>query len=458
MPRIPGETLLTGFRPHPEKICLAKEACILLQGKYSQKLYPVCPILQEVVGKEKPSITKVPKTNLPLLDSIIKILAIFNGLIKLRPNLATVVWCVHSENLLKEWIDLIRQDLSALPQGLENDFPDTSRSCKGLFAELDLAELRYTMHSNWLVYFLPDDIEYGNWATFIEWRERQIRQAEDNGSSEAIEMNGLTCHYPAEAIKVINKISRELCPLVKILSEQDEQSNRDKIEQSQMLAGFLQKPAETEQNNKPIEPLTARNVFKKDGDFWTIRFQGGQLPPIKDSVGMHHIAHLLANPKKEVPATELKRVVYKPPPIEKKDVTNEAQQGGGVEDPPKKKGEDSRNIIDIEGMRNCRRELDKLRGELEKAKADIDFAAEERIEKEIATITDYLKSSTNFAGESRKFSEEEEKARVAVAKAIKRAIAAMEKESKPLWQHLTNSIRTGATCSYQPDRRIVWDL
>jgi len=162
---------------------------------------------------------------------------------QLRPDLETVVWCVHSENFLKERIDLIRHDLSALPQWLEKDFPDTSKNCKELDAELELAELRFTMHSNSRVYFLPDDIEYGNWATVVEWRERQIKLAECNGLSDMIEMNRLTCHYPAEAIKVVNKISRELCPLVKILLEKAKQSKREKIEESQILARYLQKAA-----------------------------------------------------------------------------------------------------------------------------------------------------------------------------------------------------------------------
>lgn len=245
MPKIPSKTLLTGFRFHDENICLAKDTCFRLQNKYSQKLYPVCPILQEAIGKEKPSITKVPKTNLPLLDSIIKILVVVEGLMQLRPDLETVVWCVHSENFLKEQIDLIRHDLSALPQWLEKDFPDTSKKCKEFVAQLDLAELRYTMHSNSLVYFLPNDVEYGNWASFLEWQERKIENAKLQGLSEAIEMNRLTCHYPAEAIKVINKISRELCPLVKILLEKAEQSKREKIEQSQILARYLQKAAGT---------------------------------------------------------------------------------------------------------------------------------------------------------------------------------------------------------------------
>ena len=266
MARIPGKTFLTGFKAD-KKICLAKNTCIRLQDKYSQKLYPVCPILKEVIGKEKPSTTKILKTNLPLLDSIIKILVVFDGLIQLRPNLETVVRCVHSENFLKERMDLIRYDLSALPQWLEKDFPNTSKNCIELVAELDLAESD-NWHSNSLVYFLPDDIEYGNWATVIEWRERQIRQAEHNGLSDAIEMNRLTCHYPAEAIKVIDKIFRKLCPLVKILSEKVQQSKREKIEQNQMLAGYLQKA--TEKEHKIVTP-TAKPKIQKWGEL-TIDF------------------------------------------------------------------------------------------------------------------------------------------------------------------------------------------
>ncbi len=217
--------------------CNAREVSEELQQEHQKKVYsvspvnflypvcppyfPVCPVLKEMISEEKPySLPDIKKTNLPLLDSIIKILVVFNSLTQLKPDEETVVKCAHSKNLLTERLDLIRNDLLALPQSLEKDFSDTSKECRELIAGLKLSELQYFMNGQSLVYLLPDHLESGNYATFLKWREQQINLANVSDESVRIEMCRLTRHYPAEAIKVIRELSVTLSPLVKILSEQ----------------------------------------------------------------------------------------------------------------------------------------------------------------------------------------------------------------------------------------------
>lgn len=202
------------------KQCYDKDICIDFRRKYGPQSFPVCPILREVVNRQKLySMAEITETNCPTLDSITRILAVSGALIRLEPNVPTVVWCAHRENFLKDWIDPIRDDLSTLPQRLEKNFPDTSKKCIELVAELKLAELRYTFHCNGRVYLFPPDPEYGNWATFLDWRQREIEAAGHKDFSETIEMNRLTCNYPAEAIKVMNKIIETLTPVARILVE-----------------------------------------------------------------------------------------------------------------------------------------------------------------------------------------------------------------------------------------------
>ena len=76
-------------------------------------------------------------------DSIVRILLVFERLINLKPDFQTIVQCVHTENFLKRRLDLIRNDLSALPQSLEKDFPKTSAECRELIEELRIAEIAY---------------------------------------------------------------------------------------------------------------------------------------------------------------------------------------------------------------------------------------------------------------------------------------------------------------------------
>ncbi|MCJ7770884.1 hypothetical protein MUP37_04830 [Candidatus Bathyarchaeota archaeon] len=258
-----------------EKQCNAKEVSLELQQKYQETVYPVCPVLSKWVNNEEGNRLVVAAQvlegiqrkfystpnllNLLTWNSIVRILKVFEHLIQLKPDLQTVVKCAHTENLLKGRLDLIRNDLLALPQSLEKDLPDTSKECKELIAELNLAEYGYSLDGQSLVYLLPNHLESGNWATFLQWRERQVNNAK---FSDAIEMRHLTRHYPAEAIKVMHTLHDKLSPLVRILLERAAANNQLKAELKQTLDTYLEKPIETGQN------VTLKSKIK---DFlWTL--------------------------------------------------------------------------------------------------------------------------------------------------------------------------------------------
>jgi hypothetical protein len=260
-PRKPSKD--NSYQRYRPKECYVKRISEELQQEYQKTVYsfypvcppffPVCPVLKEIIKREKRySLPDIPKTNFPLLDSIIKILVVFEGITKLRPNEETVVRWAHSENLLAERLNLIRSDLLALPKLLEQDFPDTSKRCDELIAELLIAEDEYSNHGQSLVYLLPDFLESGNWATFLRWREQQWNYVKPRDLSKKIEMCRLTRHYPAEAIKVMLKLYNELSPFLKILPEQAVKNNWLKDELKQILDEFL-KPVKTGQNTTPAK-------------------------------------------------------------------------------------------------------------------------------------------------------------------------------------------------------------
>lgn len=234
-----------------KKQCYAKTVSLDLQQKYQETVYPVCPVLRKWIKKENGIMLVAAaqvlegikkefyrRPNLITFDSIVRILKIFESLILLKPDLQTVVKCAHTEDLLKGRLDLIRNELLALPQSLEKDFPETSKECKELIAGLELAELRYFMHGQSLVYILPSNLDTGNWATFLRWRGQQVNFTKE---SDKIEMLHLTRHYPAEAIKVMREIHQKLSPLVKILPERALEAHRHNTELKEILNEHLNK-------------------------------------------------------------------------------------------------------------------------------------------------------------------------------------------------------------------------
>jgi hypothetical protein len=74
-------------------------------------------------------------------------------------------------------------------------------------------------------------------------------------------------------------------------------------------------PADDEQAASARSPLNDphRQVFRREGDYWTIEY-GGTIARIRDSVGLRHIAFLLRRAGETIPSTELIRVPSVPPP------------------------------------------------------------------------------------------------------------------------------------------------
>ena len=64
-----------------------------------------------------------------------------------------------------------------------------------------------------------------------------------------------------------------------------------------------------------VQPITVgdgtgANVFRKEGDYWTVSFQGSMLR-LRDTIGMRYIGHLLASPGVEFAAEDLVEVVQR---------------------------------------------------------------------------------------------------------------------------------------------------
>jgi len=232
------------------------------------------------------------------------------------------------------------------------------------------------------------------------------------------------------------------------------------------LAGLLSSKKETVnryEESKTVEepPEEAEYVFKKTSDYWTVRYQGEGVGPLKHLDGMSHIAALLANPHKNVPAVDLVKKVKK--------ITGEKPNTSiGPDETPKSddtsarkkdiKPKEANAIMDAKYLEEVRKEREELDIELAIAQKDHDEAAEERIQGEINNIEAVIAATIGLGGESRQFIDDPERAKDSVRKAIERAKENLKPKSESLWQHLDNTINTGLTCSYKPDQQMNWQL
>ncbi len=165
----------------------------------------------------------------------------------------------------------------------------------------------------------------------------------------------------------------------------------------------------------------------RSGSRWRIEF-GGRTALVDDRVGMRHLATLLANPYREIRAIDL---ASGPEP---------ADERGGPAQP----------LLDDEARRQYKERLTRLDADIEEldARHDLERANALRAERDwlIAEIT----AAAGLGGRLRHFRDDEERARVAVGKAIRRALDRIAAADPIIGAVLRATVHTGARCSYQP--------
>jgi hypothetical protein len=148
---------------------------------------------------------------------------------------------------------------------------------------------------------------------------------------------------------------------------------------------------------------------------------------VEDSIGLAHLAVLIANPRQEIGAADLVAGVAGLTPGE----AGAAQQ-----------------VLDHEAIAEYRTRLRSLEAEIEQPDPDPARVARARAERD--WLAGQLSSAAGFAGRTRAFPDQPERARVAVGKAIRRALARITEADPVIGEHLRQTVHTGVRCSYWP--------
>lgn len=163
------------------------------------------------------------------------------------------------------------------------------------------------------------------------------------------------------------------------------------------------------------------HLHEQPGGLWLVGRQGATfvLPRMR---GLGHLHRLLAEPGRDVPATVL--------------------MGGQVVEQP------GLELLDEEARRAYRSRL---------AQLDPDDPGDQE---ERSWLLDQLGAATGLGGRRRTSGSSDERARVAVRKAVVAALARVAEADPWLGRHLHDRVRTGLECRYEPDpdRPVRWLL
>ena len=180
-----------------------------------------------------------------------------------------------------------------------------------------------------------------------------------------------------------------------------------------------------------------RASLLREGDVWTLDF-GGSVTRLRDAKGIHHIVRLLSAPGVEIAAGDL------------------AGEGGSV---PAESG-GAGPALDEQAKREYRARVLELREEIDEAESFNDPERAARAREELEWIGNAISAAVGLGGRDRPQASNAERARVNVTRAIHSVVKRIGEHDERAARVLSDSIRTGAFCVYEPDpsRPLQWTL
>jgi hypothetical protein len=188
-------------------------------------------------------------------------------------------------------------------------------------------------------------------------------------------------------------------------------------------------------------------VFRRDGELWTIAYQGDEFR-LRDVKGLGYIATLLAAPGRELHVLDLvgagRRRKGEAAALDVPSGTLAARQP----------------VLDEQARREIRGRLDELDAEVDRARAWGDAERAAQLAEHRDLLIGELARATGLRGRDRGFASPAERARISVTKAIKTAIRLIDRQCPALAEHLQASVQTGRFCCYAPPGAAppVWSL
>jgi len=168
-------------------------------------------------------------------------------------------------------------------------------------------------------------------------------------------------------------------------------------------------------------------VCVRQGRRWRVEL-GRRSVVVDHVIGMLHLAVLTANPGTEIPSIDLV---------------------SGVEALGRAAPTDQA-MLDETTVRNYRRRVAELTEAIEVAERRRDARAVATMEQEREWVLAQLGAGTGLAGRRRSFANDDERARLAVGRAIRRAVARIDHADPVIGAHLRASIHSGMRCCYRP--------
>lgn len=193
--------------------------------------------------------------------------------------------------------------------------------------------------------------------------------------------------------------------------------------------------AETWRTEAVAADRQRHGIIRRDVEGWLVAVDG-RTAQVPDLLGMRYLAELLTRPGQPIRALDLAAGG------DRGAATDASQQA----------------ILDEDARAAYAHRVRKLSDDLVKAEHAGDLRRADSLRAEIGVLQEQLQLATGLGGRERTFTGPSERARIAVRKAVVRALDQIEGADPVLGQALRASITTGTECVYIPDAHspVVW--
>lgn len=181
--------------------------------------------------------------------------------------------------------------------------------------------------------------------------------------------------------------------------------------------------------------------LRREGDYWSVVFEGCTVR-MRDLKGVRYLARLVAHPGREFHALDL---------VAAENPGAAPAESGLAAEPSRTALGDAGEMLDARAKNAYRRRLAEIEDDIEQARTfgDMERAAQAGAERDF--LVRELSRAVGLGGRSRRAASASERARVAVTRAIRQAMARIGGHDAELGEHLDVAIRTGTYCAYDPD-------
>jgi tetratricopeptide (TPR) repeat protein len=204
----------------------------------------------------------------------------------------------------------------------------------------------------------------------------------------------------------------------------------------------------------PWTPDTPPNFLRREGDYWTVGYDG-TVVRLQDTKGLTHLVCLLREPQQEFHVLDLLAMTDGVP-----------FEGSGTEQHeiqalqlhPTTEFVDARALPDRQARTVYQQRLQVLREELAEAERFNDSGRARTLRIELDFLTTEVAAAYGASTHTRRRNEDTEKVRKTVAHRIRTVLTKIKKVHPSLWRHLHVSLKTGTFCSYNPEKLTDWEV